>query len=206
MQWHAAKYGSISVNEIASAPESTYHVEQAEQLLGTLRLSDSESNWLEARIKEVTIDEASSGNVILYKVRINNKQVNALYDTGASISVMAKHFCNKLQSKPKLAKCSRNISNPSGNALIPTGECFVQLQISKKLFRNRVIVIQNLKCKYILSQVLYRAYRFNTSYSSTGRHHITINSEMITEANLQVTISPILKLKEKLHWPQCPSL
>ena len=38
------------------------------------------------------IDEASSGNVILYEVRINNIQVNALYDTGASISVMAKHF------------------------------------------------------------------------------------------------------------------
>ena len=53
------------------------------------------------------IDEASSGNVILYKVRINNKQVNALYDTGASIHVMAKHFYDKLQSKPKLAKCSR---------------------------------------------------------------------------------------------------
>ena len=33
----AAKNGSISVNEIASAPESTYQVEQAEQLLGTLR-------------------------------------------------------------------------------------------------------------------------------------------------------------------------
>ena len=40
----AAKNDSISVNEIASAPESTYQVEQVEQLLGTLRLSDSESD------------------------------------------------------------------------------------------------------------------------------------------------------------------
>ena len=38
------------------------------------------------------IVEASSGNVILYNVRINNKQVNALYDTPAFISVMATHF------------------------------------------------------------------------------------------------------------------
>ena len=55
----AAKNGSILLNEIASVPESTYPVEQAEQLLGTLGLSDSESDWLEASIKEVTIDEAS---------------------------------------------------------------------------------------------------------------------------------------------------
>ena len=80
------------------------------------------------------IDEASSGNVILYKVRINNKQVNALYDTGASISVMAKHFYDKLQKKPKLAKCSRNIFNASGEALRPVGKCFIQLQIGKTLF------------------------------------------------------------------------
>ena len=42
------------------------------------------------------IDETSSGNVILYKVRIKNTQVNALYDTGVSISVMVKHFYDKL--------------------------------------------------------------------------------------------------------------
>ena len=113
-------------------PELTYPVEKAEQLLESLGHSDSESEWLGAGIKEVRIDEASSDNVILYKVRINNTQVNALYDTGASISVMAKCFCNKLQNKPKLAKCSRNISNASGEALIPVEEWFIQLQIGKK--------------------------------------------------------------------------
>ena len=144
------------------------------------------------------IDEASSGNVTLYKVRINSKQVNALYDTGASISVMAKHFCDKLQSKPKLAKCSRNNSNASGKALIPIRECFVQLQIGKMLFRDRVIVIQNLKYEHILGQVLHRAYRLDTSYSTTGRHYITVNGKMIAEAILQVTDSPILKTKGKI--------
>ena len=76
-------------------------------------------------------DEASSGNVILYKVRINNKQGNVHYGTGASISIITKHFYDKLQCKPKLAKCSSNISNASGEALIPVGECFSQLQITK---------------------------------------------------------------------------
>ena len=81
----------------------------------------------------------------MYKVRINNIEINALFDTGASISVMTKHFYDKLQNKPKLAKGSRNILNASGEALIPAGECFIQLQIGKKLFRDRVIVIQNLR-------------------------------------------------------------
>ena len=112
---------------------------------------------------------------ILYKVGINNKQVNVLYDTGASSSVMAKHFYDKLQSKPKLAKCSRNISNDSSKALIPVGECFFQSQIGKKLFQVRVIVIQNVKGEYILGQVLHRIYRFGTGYSTTGRHYLTIN-------------------------------
>ena len=199
----AAKNGNISVDEIASVLELTYQVEQAEQLLESLGLSNSDSNWLEAGIKEVMIDEASSGNVILYKVRINNKQVNTLYDTGTSISVMAKHFYDMLQNKPKLAECSRNISNTSGEALIPVGKCFIHLQIgkNKKLFRDRVIMIQNLKHEYMLGQVLHRAYRFGTHYSTTGKHYITTNSEMITEAILQVTDSPIINTKGKITLP-----
>ena len=56
--------GNISINQMASVPELTYLVEQSEQLLGSLGLGDSVSNWLEAGIKEVTIDEASLVNVI----------------------------------------------------------------------------------------------------------------------------------------------
>ena len=137
----------------------------------------------------------------MYKVRINNQQVNAHYDTGASISVMAKHFSNKLQSKPKLAKYKRNISNASGKALRPTGECLVQLQIGKKLFRDRILVIQNLKCEYNLVQVLHRAYRYGIGYPTTGRHYITINGEMIADVISQVTDSPILKTKCKIILP-----
>ena len=40
----AAKNGSISANVIASVLELTYQVEQAEQLLGNVRLSGSKSD------------------------------------------------------------------------------------------------------------------------------------------------------------------
>ena len=70
----AAKNGSISVNEIGSALELSYPVEQAEQLLESTGLSDSKTYWLKASIKEVTIDEARSGNVILYKVELTTNK------------------------------------------------------------------------------------------------------------------------------------
>ena len=40
----AVRKGNISVNKIASVPESTYPVEQTEQLIGSLGLSKSESS------------------------------------------------------------------------------------------------------------------------------------------------------------------
>ena len=66
----ATRKGNILASELSSVPGSAYFMEQVEQLLGNLRLSDSESDWLDDGIKKVTADESSSGNVILYKVRI----------------------------------------------------------------------------------------------------------------------------------------
>ena len=110
---------------------------------------------------------------------------------------MARCFFERLHNKPKLIKCTRNISG-AGEALVPAGECFIQLQIGKKTFRDRVIVIENLKCDYILGQVLHRTNRFSMGYLTTGRHYITINDEMIVQAISQTTNSPILKTKGKI--------
>ena len=134
----------------------------------------------------------------MYRVKVNNQEVEALYDTGASISVMAEHFFERLQNKSKLIKCNRNISGAGGEALIPVGECFNQLWIGKKTFRDRVIVIENLKCNYILAQVLHRTNRFGTGYSNTGRHYITGNGNMLAQIVSQTTADPILKRKVTL--------
>ena len=72
-------------------------------------------------------------------VRVNNLQVEALYDTDASISVISKCFFDKLLHKPKLMGCNRRISGAGGEALVPVGECFIQLQISKRTFQDRII-------------------------------------------------------------------
>ena len=95
-----ARKDNISINEatFSVGQESTYSVEQTKQLLGDMQFSDSESvsDLLDRYIQEVTIDEVNLENVILYKVKLNNLKVEALYDTGTSISVMAKHFFDRM--------------------------------------------------------------------------------------------------------------
>ena len=173
-----AKKSNISVNEAAlsSQPkDSTYSIEQAKQLIRGMQLSDtnSDSEWLGRVIKEVTVDEVSSNYAILYKVKVNNTVVEALYDTGASIRVMSHQIFNNLDNKPNLIPCNRSISGAGGGVLTAVGECFISVKMSSKVFRDRVIVIKNLKGNYILGQVLHRDNRFGTGYTTNGRHYIT---------------------------------
>ena len=77
-------------------------------------------------------------------------------------------------------------------ALIPLGEYFVQLQIGKRTFCNRVIVIDNLTCNYILGQVLQRTKRFGNGYLTAGKCYITINGEMLAQSISHATVNPTL--------------
>ena len=151
--WDAVWRGNITIDEasFARALEMTYSMEQMEQLLGNLQLDNS--YWLDRYPCQVTVDEVCHGNVIKYKIMVNNMPVNVLYDTGTSLSCMAKWFFNTLPIKPKFIPCYRYIAGVGGKTLRPVGKCFVQLQIGKRLFRDRVVVIKNLRCRYILGQV-----------------------------------------------------
>ena len=101
----------------------------------------------------------------------------------------------------KLIKCNRNISGTGGEALLPLGECFVQLQIGKRIFHDRVIVTDNLMHIYSLGQVLQRTNRFDTGYLAAGRHYITINGEMLAQSISHAVVNPILKVKGKMTLP-----
>ena len=95
--------------------------------------------WLtREKSSDITIDKVNSENAILYQVKVNNTKIEALSDTGASISLMSQQFFSKLENKPKLIKCNRTITEAGRGTLIPV-ECFDQLQIENKIFRDRVI-------------------------------------------------------------------
>ena len=117
-----------------------------------------------------------------------------MYDTGASINVISKHFSYRLQYKPKLISCNRSISSTGG-------EASSNYKIGKRTFQDRVITIENVRGSYILGQLLHRNNRFGTGYSITCRQYITINGEMIAQSILQATNNPILRTKGKVTLP-----
>ena len=121
-----------------------------------------------------------------------------MYDTCASISVMSHHFFNKLENKPKLIKCNRTISGAGRGILNPVGECFVQFQVWNTIFRDRVVVIENLTRNYILGPVLHRTKQYGTGYSRNGRHYITLNGEILAPNYSQIVTKPMLKTKGKI--------
>ena len=121
----------------------------------------------------------------------------ALCDTGMSMSCMTKRFFDTFTMKP----CNRYIAGAGVKTLRLIGECFVHLQIVKRVFRDWVVAIDDLKNKYILGQVLHRLYQFNTGYSTTGKHYITNNGQIITQSILQPPDYPIEKMKGRITLP-----
>ena len=200
----AMQIDNITIKEASfgRAPETAYSVEQMEQLLGNLQLD--ESNRLDRFPCQVTVDEVCQGHIIKFKVTVNNVPVNVPYNTGAAMSCMAKRVIGTPSMKPKLIPCKRFIAGMGGETLRLVGECFICLQIGKRVFRERVVVIHNLTYKYILGQVLHRSYQFSTSYSTTGKHYITINGQVIVQSMPQLLDYPIIKMKGRITSPPVP--
>ena len=86
----------------------------------------------------------------MYRVRVNNQVTTALFDTGASMSVISAKVFNSLKHKPKIITCRRALRAAGGKALFQKGECFLQIKIGKQIFRDRVIIVQNLSHDYII--------------------------------------------------------
>ena len=63
------------------------------------------------------------------------------------------------------------------------------------------MVIDNLRYKYILGQVLHRSYQFGTGYSTTDKHYITINGQIIVQSVSQTLDYPIMKMKDMVTLP-----
>ena len=127
--------------------------------------------------------------------------VNTLYDTGASMSCMAKRFFDTLPMRPKLMIFNKYIAGVGGKTLRPVSKCFVCLQIGRRMFQDRVVVINNLRHTHISGQVLHRSYQFGTGYSTTGKHYITIIGQVIVQSVSQPLDYLIIKMKGRVTLP-----
>ena len=140
-------------------------------------------------------DDISS---ILYKVKVNDQPATTLFDTRASMSVISTRFFNNSKHKPKELQCSTTLRRAGGEALIPKGECSLQIKIGKQMFRDRVVVINNLNHDYIIGTVIQRSYHIATGFSITGRHFLSVNWQMVAQSIPSSTIESIIKTKDKI--------
>ena len=145
-------------------------------------------------MKEVCDDTSP----ILYKVRVNDQPVTALFNTGASMSVISTRLFDSLKHKPKILLCNRTLRGAGGEALIPKGECFLEVKIGKQTFRGRVIIINNLNHDYIIGAVIQISYHIAAGFSITGRYFLSANGQMVVQSIPTPTIEPIIKTKGKI--------
>ena len=107
-------------------------------------------------------------------------------------------FFDSLKHKLKIIKCSRTIKGAGGKALIPKGECFLQMKVSKQTYRDRVVIVHNLNHYYIIGTAMQRMYHIATGFSITGRHFLSVNGQMIAQSIPTSTIEAIIKNKGKI--------
>ena len=75
------------------------------------------------------------------------------------------------------------------------GECYIKSKIGKRVFKDRVIIIKNLNRDYIIGVAIQHANKMLTSFSTSGRHFISLNGEMIAQSVSLITTQPIIKCK-----------
>ena len=79
------------------------------------------------------------------------------------------------------------------------GECFVDLEIGKRILRDRTIIIQNLSRDYIIGVAIQNANKMLTGFSMSGKHFILLNGKMIAQSVSSITTQPIIKCKSRTH-------
>ena len=68
------------------------------------KLLDNDFEWL--HIQEVYVNKVGDdASPIMYRVRVNDQVATALFDTGASMSVISAKSFNSLKHKPKVITC-----------------------------------------------------------------------------------------------------
>ena len=98
-------------------------------------------------MKEIQVNKAETedSTPIMYRVQANGIPVISLFDMGAGMSVMSSKFFSSIVNKPKVFKYNRKVRSAGGDTLVSKGECYIKLKIGKRVLKDRVIIIKNLK-------------------------------------------------------------
>ena len=81
----------------------------------------------------------------LYHVQIGELKVAAIFDTGTSINAISSEFFRSVWHQCKVIPTNRKVVSADGNSLGPIGEVHIKFQLGKVVFRDRFILLDNLK-------------------------------------------------------------
>ena len=98
---------------------------------------------------------------MLYKVQIGKLHTQALFDTGTSINAISFKFYSTMQQQLKILLTSRKVVSVDGYSLGPLGKVHLKLRISKVLFNDVFIILNNLQCDIILGLPWQQNYRIS---------------------------------------------
>ena len=66
------------------------------------------------------------------------------------------------------------------------------------MFRDRVVIINNLNHDYTIGAGIQRSYCIATGFSIIGRHFLSVNGQIVVQSIPTPTIEPIIKNKGKI--------
>ena len=152
-----------------------------------------------------SLEEIGSRTGTVFEVFANNNQnlsINALFDTGASKSVMSHNTFKKLKLDELDSSCLPHVVGASGESLGALGKTHCKIQINDKIFHQTFIVCEHLKRPLILGRDFSIQNHMGISWTKHNTTQLTQYNEVIAETKeYQPTSRSAVSLKNNVKIP-----
>ena len=142
----------------------------------------------------------------MFKINIEDRTVNTLFDTGATRSVMSADTFKilKLKDKDLTTKNIPQVVGANGTSLGAIGQITCEIKIGKKECKQTFLVCQNLKRNLILGVDFAQKHAAGIHWTKHNSFVLTIDGEKVAETNEKhQNTSVSLKRKTKLPPRSC---
>ena len=142
----------------------------------------------------------------MFKIDIENRTINTLFDTGATRSVMSADTFKilKLKDKDLTTKNIPRVVGANGTSLGAIGQVTCDIKIGKNKCKQTFLVCQNLKRNLILGVDFAQKHAAGVHWTKHNSFVLTIDGEKVAETNEKhQNASVSLKRKTKLPPRSC---
>ena len=106
--------------------------------------------------------------------------VQALFDTGASINAISSKFYSSIQQKVELLPTNRKVVSADSDSLGPISEVHLKFRIGKMEFNDVFVILNNLQRDIILGLQWQCNYRIGCMWNREGKHFLTIKNKFLS--------------------------